>query len=165
MDAVNDTTRLAVVLGAGEGIDASRRNGRDVSLKATSADTAGRFALHEAAHPPGVPGPPVHRHPNSDEAFYVLSGQMRVLAGDTEHLVSAGGFVLIPSGMPHTFVTAADAPARFLVIHAPGGFEGFFLDVANAERDRDTELGPAEMGPIASRYDWEIVGPPLLIGP
>lgn len=165
MDAKSDTARPVVVFAAGEGIEASRRNGRDVSLKATSADTQGRFALHEAAHPPGVPGPPVHRHPNSDEAFYVLSGQMRVLVGDTEHLMSAGGFVLIPGGTAHTFVTAADEPARFLTIHSPGGFEGFFRDVAEAERDRDTELEPGEIVPIASRYDWEIVGPPLPVGP
>lgn len=163
---MTDTTnarRPAVVLAAGEGIDASRRNGREVTLKATSAHTAGAFALHEASHPAGVPGPPAHRHPHSDEAFYVLSGQMRVLAGDTEHLVSAGAFVLIPAGMAHTFVTASDEPARFLALHTPGGFEGFFLDVANAERHRDTELAPAEMHPIASNYDWEIAGPPLSI--
>lgn len=160
---MGETIRPAVIYAAGDGIDASRRNGRVVTLKATAADTAGRFAIHEAAHPPGVPGPPAHRHPHSDEAFYVLSGQLRVLAGDTEHRLTAGGFVLIPSGMAHTFVTVADEPARFLAIHSPGGFEGFFLDVAAAEHHRATELSPAEMQPIASRYDWEIVGPPLPI--
>jgi len=70
-------------------------------------------------------------------------------------------FVHVPAGLSHTFVTAGDQPARFLVIHDPAGFEQFFLDVATAERDRDTELSPAELRPIADRHDWEIAGPPL----
>lgn len=153
--------RSAVCLDAGEGVVASRRNGRDVVLKVVGEQTAGRFAVHEAAHPPGVPGPPAHSHPNSDEAFYVLEGQLRVLAGDEERIFGPGGFVLIPGGAPHTFATAGDRLARFLVIHAPGGFEQFFTAVASAERDAGRELSPAELQPIAAQFDWEIVGPPL----
>lgn len=50
--------RTAVVLGPGEGLDVSRRNGRDSVLKVTGKDTAGHLAIGEIAHPPGVPGPP-----------------------------------------------------------------------------------------------------------
>jgi mannose-6-phosphate isomerase-like protein (cupin superfamily) len=155
--------RSAVVLDAGEGADVSRRNGRDVILKAVAEQTGGRFAVYEAAHPPAVPGPPVHRHPHSDEAFYVLDGDLRVLAGDTEHTIGPGGFVLVPGGMAHTFATAGDRPARFLVIHGPAGFESFSMAVAEAERKAGRELGPAELTPIAAQFDWEIVGPPLAV--
>lgn len=153
--------RPAIVLGAGEGIDASRRNGRDISLKATASHSAGQIAVHEAAHPPGVPGPPVHRHPNSEEAFYVLEGHLRVQVDGTDHTVAPGGFVLVPAGMSHGFVTEGDEPARFLVVHSPAGFEQFFVAVAEAEAANGGELGPGDLGPIASRFDWEAVGPPM----
>lgn len=153
--------RPPVILPAGAGTDVSRRNGRDVVLKAVAAQTDGRLAVHEAAHPPAVPGPPAHRHPNCDEAFYVLEGELRVLVEETEHTLTAGGFALVPGGTAHTFVTAGDRPARFLVIHSPAGFEAFFVAVAEAEREAGRELSPAELQPIAARFDWEIVGPPL----
>ena len=113
--------RTAVVLGPGEGLDVSRRNGRDSVLKATGKDTAGHLAIQELAHPQGVPGPPLHIHPNTEEAFYVLAGQLRVRVGEHEHTLSAGGFILVPQGLPHTFATAGPEPARFLTsTHPPG---------------------------------------------
>lgn len=153
--------RTAVVLGPGEGLDVSRRNGRDSVLKVTGKDTAGHLAIGELAHPPGVPGPPLHIHPNSEEAFYVLAGQLRVRAGEHEHTLSAGGFILVPRGLAHTFATAGPEPARFLTVHSPAGFEQFAIDVADAERQLGHELGPAELIPLASRQDWQIAGPPL----
>jgi mannose-6-phosphate isomerase-like protein (cupin superfamily) len=105
----------------------------------------------------------VHSHPHTDEAFYVLEGELRVLAGDTERTIGPGGFVLVPGGVAHAFATAGDRPARFLVIHGPAGFEQFFVAVAEAERNAGRELGRAELQPIAARFDWEIVGPPLTV--
>jgi mannose-6-phosphate isomerase-like protein (cupin superfamily) len=155
--------RTAVVLGPGEGLDVSRRNGRDSVLKVTGTDTAGHLAILEVAHPQGVPGPPLHIHPNTEEAFYVLAGQLRVRAGEHEHTLSAGGFILVPQGLPHTFTTAGTEPARFLTVHSPAGFEQFSIDVADAERRLGRELGPAELVPLASRQDWQFAGPPLSV--
>jgi quercetin dioxygenase-like cupin family protein len=108
-------------------------------------------------------GPPLHIHPNTEEAFYVLAGQLRVRAGEHEHTLSAGGFILVPQGLPHTFTTAGPEPARFLIVHSPAGFEQFSIDVADAERQLGRELGPAELVPLASRQDWQFVGPPLSV--
>jgi mannose-6-phosphate isomerase-like protein (cupin superfamily) len=116
-------------------------------LKVTGKDTAGHLAITELAHPQGVPGPPLHIHPNTEEAFYVLAGQLRVRAGEHEHTLSAGGFILVPQGLPHTFTTAGPEPARFLTVHSPAGFEQFLIDVADAERQLGHELGPAELIP------------------
>jgi hypothetical protein len=57
--------------------------------------------------------------------------------------------------------TAGPEPARFLAVHSPAGFEQFSIDVADAERQLGHELEPAELIRIASRQDWQIVGPPL----
>lgn len=153
--------RTAVVLGPGEGLDVSRRNGRDSVLKVAGKDTAGHLAIGEIAHPPGVPGPPLHVHPNTEEAFYVLAGQLRVRVGEHEHTLGAGGFILVPRGLAHTFATAGPEPARFLFVCSPAGFEQFAIDVADAERQLGHELAPAEMITLASRQDWQMVGPPL----
>jgi uncharacterized RmlC-like cupin family protein len=91
----------------------------------------------------------------------MLAGQLRVRVGEHEHTLSAGGFILIPQGLPHTFATAGPEPARFLVVLSPAGFEQFSIDAADAERQLGHELGPAELIPLASRQDWQIAGPPL----
>lgn len=154
-------SRSAVIHGAGDGSDVSRHSGQNGLIKAAGKDTGGRLAVVEVAHPPLVPGPPAHRHPASDEAIYMLAGELRVLIGDEERRVGPGGFVLVPGGTVHTFATAGDQPARFLTLLSPAGFEEFFMAVADAERAADRGLTIEELVPLASRYDWEIVGPPL----
>jgi len=47
---------------------------------------------------PGDQAPP-HVHYNSDEAFYVLDGEMEVLLGDQRHRNPAGTLVMVPSGI------------------------------------------------------------------
>lgn len=67
---------------------------------------------------PGDQAPP-HVHFNSDEAFYVLEGQMEFLVGDQRTVVPAGTLVVVPSGTTHTFATVGDAGARILVVMTP----------------------------------------------
>jgi len=45
----------------------------------------------------------LHRHPNADEVFYVLSGHGMVRSGDEMFEVSAGDTVFVPQGDPHYF--------------------------------------------------------------
>ena len=153
--------RTAVVLGPGEGLDVSRRNGRDSVLKATGKDTAGHLAIQELAHPQGVPGPPLHIHPNTEEAFYVLAGQLRVRVGEHEHTLAAPAASYWSRRAWRTRSQPQDTAGA--VSHDPlaRGFEQFSIDVADAERQLGHELGPAELLPIASRQDWQIAGPPL----
>lgn len=56
-----------------------------------------------------------------------------------------------------------DEPARFLAIHAPAGFERFFLDVADTIADRDGAFSPEVMQsiipPLWQQYGIEPAGP------
>ena len=72
----------------------------------------------------------VHEH---TEAFYVLEGELTFAVGaegETSRSVPSG-FVAVPPGVAHSYATAGEDPARWLVIHAPdAGFAAFMRGVA-----------------------------------
>jgi quercetin dioxygenase-like cupin family protein len=68
----------------------------------------------------GYTGPGPHIHREHVDAFYVLEGELEfALDGETVR-APAGTFVAATPGVVHTFTNAADAPVRFLNLHAPG---------------------------------------------
>jgi mannose-6-phosphate isomerase-like protein (cupin superfamily) len=64
--------------------------------------------------------PPLHRHLEEDEMFYVLSGTAQFRCDGEVLTAGPRDFVLLPSRLPHTFVVAADEPLRILRITGPG---------------------------------------------
>ena len=85
-----------------------------------------------------VTGRHVHQH---TEAFYVLEGELTFEIGAEGETITvdAGGFVAVPPGTTHSYGTAGDEPARWLIIHAPdGGFADFMRGLRdNVEVDWD----------------------------
>ncbi len=67
---------------------------------------------------PGDQAPP-HVHHRSDEAFYVLDGQLEVLVGDERRTLGAGELAVIDAGTVHTFANRGPGGARILVIMTP----------------------------------------------
>src|SRR5215475_1856981 len=99
-----------------------------VTVKAAAAQTRGRLTVVEFVNPPGF-APPVHRHLDEDEMFYVLSGSAEFRCGDDTFAAGPGDFVLLPVGVPHTFLVGDAQPLRTLQITAPSGFERFAAEV------------------------------------
>jgi len=89
-------------------------------------ETGGAYRILVGAIPPGQPAPPFHVHPHTDEAFHVSGGEATFLLGDREIRVTAGGFVFVPRGMPHTAWNSADDPMFGLIVISPGGAEHVF---------------------------------------
>jgi cupin superfamily acireductone dioxygenase involved in methionine salvage len=93
----------------------------------------------------------VHQH---TEAFYVLEGELTFEVGAERETVTLGarGFVAVPPGVAHSYGTAGDKPARWLVMHAPdGGFAAFMRGLHNGVQvDWDIAPVPAEGGPPAN---------------
>jgi quercetin dioxygenase-like cupin family protein len=120
--------------------------GDTYTLKARSADTGGVLSLFEAAISPGG-GPPPHRHLRADEAYYVLFGELEVLMGERTRRATAGDVVFLPRGTVHRFKNVGVEPARLIILFAPAGFEGFFLDVGQPARPGEPapSVGPEEM--------------------
>ena len=72
------------------------------TIKISGKDTGGEYGLIELVVPEGV-GSPWHVHPDEDEWFYVLEGEVTVWVADERHSLKAGSFAFGPRNVPHTF--------------------------------------------------------------
>ena len=118
------TTSRALHIPAGEG-PTTWFSGDTYTIKASGESTNGSLGLVEATVPPGG-GPVAHLHTRSDEAFYILSGELEILDGARTFIAGAGDFVYIPRGTRHRFKNTGVHGARMLFMFTPGGEEGVF---------------------------------------
>jgi mannose-6-phosphate isomerase-like protein (cupin superfamily) len=93
------------------------------------AEMAGAYVAVVGVFPPGEPAPPVHVHPDTDEAFYVAEGDATFLLGDREVHASGGDLVFVPRGQAHTVWNSGDRPVRGLIVISPGDTEHSFVPV------------------------------------
>jgi uncharacterized RmlC-like cupin family protein len=101
--------------------------------------------------------------------FYVLSGRAEFRCGGDVLIARPGDFVLLPVGLPHTFIVGSDEPLRALQITTPAGFELFAAAVGEPALERQlpearpldpVALDPAALGHAAARHGIDILGPP-----
>jgi len=96
------------------------------------------IGISETLCDPGLPSPPPHLHRRHVESFYLLAGELTFTAGDHEVRATAGTWVQVPPGVPHTFATAGTEEVRFLDIHTPSCDYGTFLrGLHQARTDED----------------------------
>jgi mannose-6-phosphate isomerase-like protein (cupin superfamily) len=137
--------------------------GNLVTIKAAGEQTHGRVTVVEFVNPAGF-APPLHRHREEDEMFYVLSGSARIRCDQTVFDAGPNDFVHLPAGQPHTFVVGSDEPLRVLQITTPAGFERFAAEVGEPARQRrlpdPRPVDPEALGHAAARHAIEIMGPP-----
>ncbi|GII01504.1 cupin domain-containing protein [Planobispora takensis] len=133
------------------------------TVKAAGAATRGRLTVVEFLNPPGF-APPLHRHLEEDELFYVLSGTARFDCDGESFAAGPGDLVLLPVGLAHTFLVGPDDPLRSLQITTPSGFEAFAADVGEPALQRrlpdPAPVDPAALGHAAARHAIELTGPP-----
>jgi mannose-6-phosphate isomerase-like protein (cupin superfamily) len=133
--------------------------GSEISVKISTADTAGAFAVMEGITPP-LSGPPLHCHRNQDEWWYVVSGRFRFEVDGETILAGAGDTVFAPRGSRHTFQNIGTEPGISIVTVVPGGLDVFFSELSEAA-PRGVAPDPAKLVPIFEKYDLELLGPPL----
>ena len=124
----------------------------------TTEQSGGAMSIVDSWSPAGS-GPPRHIHAGEDETFVVITGTCKVWIAGEERLAGPGESVFIPRGIEHTFKVVGDEPSRHLVILTPGGFEGFFADMA-AGQCRIPEDMPA-IEESARHHNLTFTGPPL----
>ena len=78
---------------------------------------------------------------------------------------AAGGEALFAArGIAHTYEVLGDAPARFLVVATPSGFENFVAEIARRAEElvlpEPSEPDPGRMAAVAQRYGITLLGPP-----
>jgi mannose-6-phosphate isomerase-like protein (cupin superfamily) len=59
---------------------------------------------------------PLHIHHEDDQAWYVLAGALVVRAGECDHRLGAGGAVLVPRGVAHTYWNPTSEPTAYVLI-------------------------------------------------
>jgi mannose-6-phosphate isomerase-like protein (cupin superfamily) len=120
-----------------------------------SEQSNGRVGIIESVMPPGATGPPLHKH-DFDEAFFVLEGELTFHLGGELVAVGAGELAFAPGGEPHTFTNRGAAPARFLIVFTPAGFEREFARRAARKHGVEPpEWALQEIPPVTR------VGPPI----
>jgi quercetin dioxygenase-like cupin family protein len=158
----------AIIRAEGEG-EAVWFNSDLFTFKCTSDETGGALTLFEELSQRGK-STPLHVHPDADETFCVLDGEILVHVDGVETTVGAGGVAFVPRGMRHA-IHVTSATARTLTIVTPGypALEMFFREVGEPAAER--ALPPSAPLPMeriraaATRLgSVVIVGPPPFAG-
>ncbi len=127
----------------------------EVLASAEQTDDAFSLLLTQS-EPPGF-GPPLHRHLDSAEAFFVLEGEYLMILEDEERSCPAGTFVYVPRATPHTFKVTSSNPGKKLNLFAPAAMVGFFEELADAEASGTAD--PDLLDQIAQRNHMDVLGP------
>jgi mannose-6-phosphate isomerase-like protein (cupin superfamily) len=119
----------------------------EIVVKASADTTGGAFSIFEENEPVDTP---LHVHEREDEMFYVLEGEHVFQVGEEEFRVGPGGCAFAPRGVPHAQRRVVPRTGRVLVLTSPAGFEGFFRELAAA--DRAGALGPEAYARASEKY-------------
>jgi oxalate decarboxylase/phosphoglucose isomerase-like protein (cupin superfamily) len=111
-----------------------------------------------------------HFHRAAEEFFYVLEGELDLLAfeprdgtsGDWRSWESAGGTrvmrggpgsaMFVPAGCPHAFTNPGTTPARMIFLVSPPGHERYLAEIGEVT-SRGGPPDPAVIAAIRERHD------------
>ena len=94
-----------------------------------SEETGGHVSVVEVVVAPHSAGPPLHTH-DFDEAFYLLEGELIFQVEEALVTKGAGELVFAPRNVAHTLANHSDAPARYVLVCTPAGFERHWARMA-----------------------------------
>lgn len=134
--------------------------GEGVVIRATEEETDGAYSILEFTIEPGPGITPMHIHHEADEAVLVLEGELTVKLGDERRVLEAGSYARAPRGLPHTYRSSGDRPAKVLFIYTPGE-EWHYLEAAAEHGPVEDESDIERLAPLLEDHGIEIVGPPL----
>ena len=120
-----------------------------------SEETDGQVSVTEIVVPPHSAGPPLHTH-DFDEASYVLEGELIFQVDDTLVTKGAGELSFAARNVAHTLANRGGAPARYVLICTPAGFERHWARIAAEAAGVDPP--PWALQPIP---EVKVVGPQI----
>jgi quercetin dioxygenase-like cupin family protein len=92
-------------------------------------ETGGQVSMTEIVVPPQTAGPPLHTH-DFDEAFYMLEGELIFQVEEALATKGAGEISFAPRNVPHALANHSAAPARYMLVCTPAGFERHWARMA-----------------------------------
>jgi quercetin dioxygenase-like cupin family protein len=134
-----------------------------LTLKVTSRQSGGRlFLLEDVAYRGKTT--PLHLHPDEDETFYVLEGELLLHIDGEEHTAGVGAVAFIPRGTPHAFIVTSEQ-ARWLGFVTPGpSIEAFMRDAGDPAPGRVAPPPKVDIARIKAAGErsgaMQVLGPP-----
>jgi oxalate decarboxylase/phosphoglucose isomerase-like protein (cupin superfamily) len=168
------TDGLMLRPGAGRSIQ-----GASMTLK-VGAGQSTAWSAFEAVVTPGF-DVGAHLHHHAEELFYVLEGELDLLAfepevrtsGDWRSWESASGArvmrggpgstMFVPAGCPHAFANPTAAPARMIFLVSPPGHERYLEEIGELI-GRGGPPDPAAIAEVRARHDIQQLTP-MAAGP
>lgn len=133
-----------------------------ITFKVTSEQSGGLLCMFEHAASRGK-RTPLHLHADSDEAIYVLEGELLLNIDGIEHTAGPGAVVWVPRGTPHALLVTSEV-ARSMCVITPGRtMEAFFRQAG--EPASSQTLPPAEIDIPRLRAAGEETGAMKTLGP
>ncbi|MFY9915136.1 MAG: cupin domain-containing protein [Nocardioidaceae bacterium] len=152
-------TRTAAIRQAGEGEQRWFAGGGVFTWKATCADTDGAMLMFED-HLEGGKVTPMHFHPDADETFCMLDGEIKLVIDGEETVLGAGGVAVIPRNVPHAFMVKTPT-ARMLCVQTPGDGEEFYMNASDPAETAERVVDFKRIAQVAEETGAiVIVGPP-----
>ncbi|HET9757260.1 MAG TPA: cupin domain-containing protein [Candidatus Limnocylindrales bacterium] len=105
---------------AGAAPEVRYKNGGTAEYLATDESTGGLFGLFRWNMSAVPSGPDPHFHRTISEAFFVISGSIRLFDGTTWLDTKPGDFLYVPEGGIHGFRNESGQDASMLILFAPG---------------------------------------------
>jgi oxalate decarboxylase/phosphoglucose isomerase-like protein (cupin superfamily) len=151
-----------------------RIEGAGMTLK-IGAERSESWSAFEADVPPGF-DVGAHLHREAEELFYVLDGELDLLAFEPRVRTSAdwstwesatgatvlrggpGSVMFVPAGCPHAFANPGPVPARMVFLVSPPGHERYLTELA-ALIARPGPPDQAEITALRARHDIQQLTP------
>lgn len=139
-------------------------SGERITFRKTSADTNGEYLEFDVALTPDGAVPGMHVHPNQEEHFEILSGNVRFRKGLRKIDATAGDIVVVEPGKAHKFRNTGEQGAAMRVRVTPAlEMERLFETAIGLAQDgRVTKKGmpkPLELALFVSEFKDEVRGP------
>lgn len=129
-----------------------------VTIKVAGADNGGALAMF-VEEVPARTGVPMHVHKRATETVFVQRGRFKISVAGKIRELNEGDGAYLPADVPHAYTNIGNERGQLLFTIYPGGLDGFFEEISQADLDPATQL--PEINRIAAKYQLEIVGPPL----
>lgn len=139
-------------------------SGERITFRKTAADTNGEYLEIDLELTPDGAVPAMHVHPNQEERFEILSGNVRFRKGLNTIDAKAGDVVVVEPGKAHKFENKGGRSAAMRVRVTPALQMELVLETAAglAQEGRVTKKGmpkPLELALFVKEFKDEIRGP------
>jgi quercetin dioxygenase-like cupin family protein len=141
-------------------------SGEQITIRATAAETGGAVLDWELVLAPGGRVPSSHAHPEQEECFTVLEGQLKFRVAGRRVTAGPGDTVRIPPGTVHHFANPGRQPARVAVQTRPALDMQDLLETAAALARRQHAAGkklpsPLDLALFMRDFEREVRAPYL----